>query len=698
VVDPTTAVAPGRDSLAGARAPAARERTARRWPAVRGIAYGGDYNPEQWPEATWAHDVALMAEAGVSMVTVGVFSWALLEPSPGTYEFGWLDRVMDLLAAHDIAVDLATATASPPPWFSRRHPESLPITRDGQRLWPGARQAFCPSSTAYRSASTALASSLATQYANHPALVMWHVNNEYGCHTSECFCDVSAAAFRRWLIDRYGDIGRLNDAWGTAFWSQHYYEWEEILPPRLAPAHGNPTQNLDWRRFSSDELLECFKSERDAVRRITPELPITTNFMGAFKPVDYFAWAREEDVVSNDHYLLGADRAGEVLLAMSADLVRSVGDGRPWILMEHSTSAVNWQQHNLAKAPGQLRRNSLSHVARGADAVCFFQWRASRSGSEKFHSGMVPHAGTDTKVWREVAELGANLRALAEVAGSQVVCDVAIVWDWAAWWAVELDSHPSADVTYLALMRATYDALWELGVTVDFVRPDADLSAYRLVLVPSLYLVSDEAAANLTNYVEAGGHLVCNFFSGIVDVDDAVRLGGYPGAFRQLLGVWVEEFFPLPEDATVTLSDGSVGRVWTELLHPEGADVVATYTDGPLPGAPALTRHHYGQGVAHYVTTFRDVATNRRFLRAVCDEAGVDGPIIAAAGVEVVRRRAGAASYLFVINHADQEVEVPASGHELLTGARIDRDLVVAAGGVAVVREDVIGIATQGRG
>src|SRR5450755_4323307 len=614
--------------------------SSRRWPRVPGIAFGGDYNPEQWPEDVWAEDVALMGEAGVSMVTVGVFSWALLEPAEGSYEFGWLDRVMDLLAAHHIGVDLATATASPPPWFSHRYPESLPVTREGQRLWHGSRQAYCPSSTAYRSASTALAGALANRYQAHPALVMWHVNNEYGCHTSECFCDVSAEAFRGWLGKRYGDLSRLNEAWGTAFWSQRYYSWEEVIPPRPTPAPGNPTQSLDWQRFCSDELLACFVAERDVLRAITPHVPITTNFMGAFKPVDYFSWAPHEDVVSDDHYMVGAEPGNHIHLSMSADLMRSLGGGNPWILMEQSTSAVNWQPRNLAKSPGQLKRNSLQHVARGADAICFFQWRASRRGAEKFHSGMLPHAGIDTRLWREVTALGADLKSLAEVAGSRVECDVAIVWDWPAWWAVELDSHPSVDVRYLNLVTETYDALWRLDVTIDFVRPGADLSAYKLVVIPSLYLVSDEAAANLRSYVERGGHLVCNFFSGIVDPDDAIRLGGYPGAFRELLGVRVEEFYPLLEGVSVSLSDGGTGRIWTELLDLAGAQAVATYLDGPLPGAPAITRHDVGGGVAYYVTTALDADTNERLLGSICGNAAVTtrdttiGPIMPAAGIE----------------------------------------------------------------
>jgi beta-galactosidase len=315
---------------------------------------------------------------------------------------------------------------------------------------------------------------------------------------------------------------------------------------------------------------------------------------------------------------------------------------------------------------------------------------------------MLPHAGTDTRVWREVTALGADLKRLAEVAGSRVESDVAIVWDWPAWWAVELDSHPSIDVRYLDLVRATYEAFWHLDITVDFVRPDADLSGYKVVAIPSLYLVSDSAAANLTRYVEAGGHLVCNFFSGIVDPNDAMRLGGYPGAFRELLGVRVEEFYPLLEHHTVTLADGGSGGVWTEMLTPVGAQVVTTYVDGPLPGWPAVTRRDVGAGVAHYVTTFLDAPSTQRLLHGICHAAGVAtrshkieswAPIIEAAGVETIRRRGDGASYLFVINHTDREVDVPATGVELLSGTPATDSVHVAAGGVAVVREAATSVA-----
>jgi beta-galactosidase len=655
------------------------------WPHnVDGLCYGGDYNPEQWPETVWPEDVRLMREAGVTLVTVGIFTWALLEPAEGRYSFDWLDRVLDLLHDGGIRVDLATATASPPPWFSRAYPRSLPVRHDGARLWPGGRQAFCPSSPEYREAAVRLVHALATRYAEHPALAMWHVHNEYGCHNLHCYCDVSADAFRAWLHHTYGDLDALNEAWGTAFWSQRYYDWEEINPPRLAPTFANPTQQLDYWRFSSAELLGCFHAERDVLRRVTPGVPVTTNFMAAgFKGLDYWAWAAEMDLVSNDHYLRGEASEPHIELALAADLSRSLAGGAPWLLMEHSTGAVNWQPRNLAKGPGQMRRNSLAHVARGADGVMFFQWRASSAGAEKFHSAMVPHAGTRTRIWREVTELGADLRRIAEVRSTRVVADVALLWDWEAWWGVELNSHPTVDLRYLPAVMAHYAALWRAGVTADLAHPEADLSRYRLVLMPSLYLVSDAAAANITRYVEAGGALVVQCFSGIVNPHDHIRLGGYPGAFRDLLGIWVEEFFPLRAGETVRLDEGSTGRLLTELVHPVDAEVLAAYADGPVAGSPALTRC----GSVWYVSTFLAPADLDRLVGDVCAQAGVRPACPAPPGVEVVRRAGGDASYLFVLNHTDTAASLPARGVELLTGAAAADRLEVAAGGVAVLRE-----------
>jgi len=662
-------------------------------PRVTGLCYGGDYNPEQWPESTWAQDAALMREAGVTLVTVGVFAWAWLEPAPGRYEFGWLDRVLDTLHEAGIAVDLATATASPPPWFSHAHPESLPVDSAGRRLWYGSRQAFCPSSPAYRDAALRLVERLARRYRDHPALALWHVHNEYGCHNAACYCEVSAAAFRDWLRARYRDLDTLNEVWGTAFWSQRYTDWAQILPPRDTPTFRNPGQVLDFRRFCSDALLALFTAERDLLHELCPGVPVTTNLMtGQFTELDYWAWARELDVVANDHYLIGADaREPGAQIAFAADLARSLAGG-PWLLMEHSTGAVNWQPRNLAKAPGQLVRDSLAHVARGSDGAMFFQWRASRAGAEKWHSAMLPHTGPDSRIFREVVALGGHLRRLGEIAGSGVDSDVAILLDYPSGWAQETPAQPSVDLDCFDEIRRWHAALWRAGITADLAHPGADLSRYRAVLAPALYAVDDATVANLTGYVGRGGTLVIGPFSGVVDEHDRVRLGGYPGAFTDLLGVRIEEFCPLPEGVTVQLTDGSIGHTWTERGGAPRAEVVARYADGPAAHAPAVTR----RGDAWYVGTRLDDPSLARLLGGVLAAAGVAPPVAGLpAGIEAVRRRhADGRTYLFLLNHTDADAEVAGdgagvlAGTDLLTGTAFAGVVPVPAGGVVVLAEE----------
>jgi beta-galactosidase len=655
-----------------------------RWPhRPSGIAYGGDYNPEQWPEHVWAEDCALMREAGVNFVSVGIFSWALLEPQEGRHDFGWLDRVLDLLAASEIAVDLATPTIVPPAWLQQRYPDSRPVNREGVRLGGGARGTFCPTSPEYRRAAARITEQLATRYGDHPSLVMWHVHNEYGGHLPACYCERCAGTFRTWLKARYHDLDGLNHAWGTAFWGQRYGDWAEIEPPRLAPTVVNPTQRLDFMRYSSDALLECYRAERDILHRLCPGVPVTTNFMASnCKNIDYWTWASEVDVVSNDHYLRAEEVDNRIDLALAADLTRSLAGGRPWLLMEHSTSAVNWQPRNIAKRPGEMARNSLTHVARGADSVLFFQWRAAQRGAEKFHSAMLPHAGTKSRIWREVVNLGADVSALAPLRGTRVAADIALVWDWESWWALELEWRPSVDLAFRERMFAYYERVWRDHLTVDFVHPTADLHSYPLVVVPSLYLTTPEAAANLASYVHNGGTLVVSYFSGIVDADDAVYPGAYPGALRDVLGVEVEEFLPLRVGETVMLSDGTSADRWAEDVVLRGATPVLTYVDGPGAGQAAVTRHAYGSGTAWYVST--RPSSLEPVLRAAYADAGVAVPDLPD-GVEVVRRVGDATTYTVIVNHNDEPVQISATGTELLTGAACDGSLTVPPGLVRVV-------------
>ncbi|UJW29459.1 beta-galactosidase [Saccharothrix sp. AJ9571] len=659
------------------------------------IHYGADYNPEHWPAEVWDSDIELMAESGVTMVTAGIFSWAGVEPRPGEYDFGWFDTVMDKLGAAGVEVCLATMTASPPPWLTHLHPEVLPVRADGTRLSAGARQQFCPSSEVFRRYATRLAEQVATRYGDHPALSMWHIGNEYGCHIRACYCDISAADFRRWLTERYGDIAALNNAWSTTFWSQQYEDWAEVFPPRVAPTFPNPAQQLDFHRFSSDASLGCYLAEQRVLRRLTPDVPITTNFVGRVqKSLDWHRWVPHEDVVSLDSYPDPYDPRSHVEAAFAYDLVRSLKDGKPWMLLEQAPSAVNWRNRNSPKAPGEMRLGSWQAVARGADAILFFQWRQTSGGAEKFHSAMVPHGGRDTRTFREVSALGRELATVSELAGTRIDADVAILHDWESWWGLELDSHPSGDLDQLETHLAHYAPLFDAGITCDVVHPERDLSGYKLVVVPSLYLMDEAVAANLRRYVERGGHLVVSFFSGIVDACDRAYLGGYPVPLREILGLRVDEFWPLPDGGStvVRFADGaeSGATVWSEWVELEGAEVIAEFAGGELGGRPAVTRHEFGAGVAWYLATRPDADGMRALFDRVTAEASA-APVLPGLpdGVQAVVRRGTGHDYLIVLNHntTDVTVPLPAPAPDLLgdPGVALD-EVVLGSRGVAVVR------------
>jgi beta-galactosidase len=658
---------------------------------IPNLLFGGDYYPEQWPEDVWREDAELMRSAGVNLASVGIFAWSRLEPEPGVFDFAWLDRIIDLLHEHGVRVDLATPTASPPPWLVRLHPEMLPVTAEGLILWHGARRHYCPHSAAYRDRAARLVSALAGRYGSHPALAMWHVDNEYACYFSECFCAASTAAFRGWLRERYVTLDALNTAWGTAFWSQHYGEWDEIYPPRLAPTDVNPTQQLDWRRFTSDSWIDCFDEQAAILRKATPGLAVTTNFMGFHQPIDYWKLAAHEDVVSNDSYPDTSDPEWMIDSSMTCDLIRSLGGGRPWMLMEQATAQVNWRPRNATKRPGIMRLGSYQAIARGADAVLFFQWRASRAGAEKFHSAMVPHGGTETRAWREVTALGQELQNLDDLVDTRVEAEAAILLDWENWWALEAPGKPSDAVRLIPRLRQHYAALFRRGTTVDFAHPAADLSRYRLVIAPSLYLIDDAAVANLERFVDGGGTLVVGFFSGIVDPADHIRPGPYPTALRDLLGLHVEEIVPLQATETnrIRTTDGGEYRcdTWAEQLRLDGAEALATFADDFYAGGPALTRHRVGRGTAYYVATSLDRAGQTWLTDLVADASG-----IAAAdpvdGVEAIVRSDRASRWRFFLNHSTDEVEIALSepGQEALSGARVEGSVRVGPRDLAIVR------------
>ncbi|MDQ2884584.1 MAG: beta-galactosidase [Chloroflexota bacterium] len=660
--------------------------------------FGGDYNPEQWSEEIWREDMRLMNLANVNMASINIFSWAQLEPKPGQYQFGQLDRIMDMLAEHGIMADLATATASPPTWMSRLYPTMLPVTREGIRMSHGSRQHYCPNSLDYRSKTAELVQRLAERYGKHPALKMWHLNNEYGCHVNKCYCDNCAEAFRAWLQERYHSLETLNYAWSTAFWSQHYYHWEDVLPPRISPAQNNPGQVLDYWRFMSDSLLACYRIEENILRTVTPQTPLTTNLMVAFKPVDDFAWAPDMDIISFDMY--PPINLPPWQVALSHDHMRSLKGGNPHMVMEMSPSQVNWMPQNPQKRPGMLRLHIMQAIAHGANGAMFFQWRQSLGGAEQFHGAVVSHEGSEhTRVFRHVEQVGAELKQLApEVAATRVKAQVAILMDWENWWAVEYQPGPSSRLSYWEQVGACYRPFHKLNVAVDTVAPGSDLSQYRLVIAPLLYMLRPGVAQNLQQYVEHGGTLLTTFFSGIVDQYDHVVPGGYPAELRKLLGIHVEEFDPWTAEMSneIVVKEGALSgtypcTLWGELVHTEGAQVLGTFAHDYYADQPALTVNHAGNGRAYYIATQGNDALLDGLAAHLCSEAGIEAVLESPEGVEVTKRvRDDGRAIYFLLNYNEQaqSVKLPAGTfRSLLDGKDVQGVVEVEARGVVVLGE-----------
>ena len=657
-----------------------------------GIAYGGDYNPEQWPREMWDEDVRLMKEAGVNLVTLAVFSWSRLETADGVYDFGWLDEIMDLLHANGIGVDLATPDAVPPAWLVARHPDILPVLADGSTFGFGSRQHFDVSHPAYRAKSLAMAEKMGERYAAHPALCMWHVNNEYGPVSYGPHAD---RAFREWLQAKYGSLEELNRAWSTDVWGQVYSDWAQVNAPAQPRPWSNPSRRLDYHRFTSDSMLAHYKAERDILRRHTPDLPVVTNFMRFYRNADYWRWAPEEDAVALDIYPDPSQADSHIAAAFHFDLFRSLKGGEPWLLMEQSSSAVSQWKLNVVKEPGRMRLGSLQALGRGADSVMFFQWRASRGGQERFHSAMLPHSGPDSRTFREIVALGEELRRLAPVAGTRSASDIAVLFDWNGWWGLE-DTFglPRNDFSYPDTVMRHYTPLWKSHYPVDVVGSGSDFSGYTVLVVPNAYLIDDEGVRGITEFVRGGGTLVMSFFSGVVDASNRVRENGYPGAFRELIGAKIDEYWAARPHETfdVRFEDGrtATSTWWREDLHLETGTAKAVYEGGLLDGRAAVVENRFGEGRVVYVSTLLDEESFSEVLLEAVEAADVprhfaDVP----ADVDCSVRRDDTHDYVFLLNHnGDDEAVVPISGTgtDLLTGDTVRGGVTLSPLGAAVIR------------
>jgi beta-galactosidase len=661
------------------------------------IAYGGDYNPEQWPEDVWAQDYALFDLARIDTVTLGVFDWALTQPALDVYDFSALDRVVERATAEGRRICLATGTGAHPAWLARAYPEVTRVDFEGRKHRFGQRHNSCPSSPVFRRLSTEMARRIAARYAGNPSVVAWHVGNEYG---GACYCSLCALGFRSWLRDRYGTLTRLNEAWYTTFWSHTFTDWDEIEPPSALTEHWRGPDHtafqgitLDYFRFMSDAMLANFIDEKAAIRESSP-LPVTTNFMGMYRPLDYHRWAPHLDFASWDNY--PPDDTSQARMAFTHDLMRGLKDGAPFWLMEQTPSYTASRDFNPLKRPGVMRLWSWQAVAHGADAVLFFQMRAGRGACEKYHGAVIGHSGrSDTRVFQEVAALGAELEKLGDATlGARTPARVAVLFDWDSWWALELTDGLSRLVKYQQVVLSYHQALWSLGVDVDAVPVTADLSGYDVVVAPLLHMLKGSIASRLEEVARRGGTVLTTFLSGRVDEDDLAFVADVPGPLGSLLGVRVDEWDARGVDFVNPVRLGSSvvdARLFFELVIPQGAEVVGTYEDDFYAGTAAVTRNAFGDGFAWYVGANLDQSGVDWVVRQVLARHDLIGPYADVPGLETATRVApDGTRLLFLLNHNDHALEVTAcaTGVDLLTGRPIaaGTPLTLPARAVALLR------------
>ncbi|MEK5252672.1 beta-galactosidase [Paenibacillus sp. FSL F4-0125] len=666
------------------------------------IWYGGDYNPEQWDAPVWAEDERMFKLAGIDVATINVFSWALIQPSEDTYDFSSLDELMDRLYKNGTYVCLATGTGAHPAWMAHRYSEVTRVDVKGRKRKFGGRHNSNPNSPVYRKFAAKLAGKLAERYKDHPALVAWHVSNEFSNYD---YSDLSEAAFRVWLKDRYGSLDALNKAWNTRFWGHTFYDWEEIvLPSELSEEwDGNRTNfqgiSLDFRRFMSHSLLECYKIESDAIKEYSPNVPVTTNLMGFYDELDYFEWAKHMDVISWDNY--PSLDTPVSFTAMTHDLMRGLKNGQPFMLMEQTPSQQNWQPYNSLKRPGVMRLWSYQAVARGADTVLFFQLRRSIGACEKYHGAVIEHVGHEhTRVFRECAELGKELGQLGDqLLDARSAAKIGIMYDWENRWAINLSSGPSVALDYVNEIHKYYDALYQQNIEADMIGVEENLFKYEIVIAPVMYMVKPGFAEKVEAFVKAGGTFITTYFSGIVNENDLVTVGGYPGELRKVLGIWAEEIDALlPGMSNEIVMDKAWGNLsgsykcdlLCDLIHAEGAEVLAEYGSDFYKGMPALTVNTFGEGKAYYVATSPEAEFLKGFLANLCAEKNIQPLVTAPEGIESVQRVKEGVSYLFLLNHTTGDLSADIGAAErtdLLTGNKVSGSAVVPARGVLILSD-----------
>jgi beta-galactosidase len=651
------------------------------------VFYGGDYNPDQWDEDTIEQDMVYFKKAGINLVTLPVFSWAKLEPDEGVYDFEWLDQLMDKFAKNKISVCLATPTCAQPAWLSTRYPEVLPVDIAGRKRTHGMRVFFCYNSLKYRERAAAIAEEMAKRYKNHPALAIWHVANEYGTY---CYCPTCQAKFRLWLKKRYKTVKNLNLKWHTSFWGRVVTDFEEVtLPTELNDDYRfNPAIQLDYQRFVTDSTVECFLNERDVIKKYTPDIPVQTNISGFIKKLDQFELVKHMDFLGWDNY--PAPDHDKSFVALKLDIMRGLKEGKPFILAEQSPNQQNWQPYNKLKRPGEVRLLSYQAMAHGADTCLFFQLRQSVGGQEKFHGAVISHGGHDnTRVFRESAKLGQELKQMGDAfIGGRIKAEVGILFDWSNWWALELSSGPSKDMDYLGTVAKYYKPFYENNIPVDILHFDRDISGYKIIVGPMLYMIKEGIAEKIQEFVKKGGTYVATTMTGIADENDRCIFGEYPGPLKEVLGLWVEETDALSPTETnsvvitehsfwknnvkikddfntshtgnmASMVDNKDKKIYScnflcDVIHEETAEVLGVYGGDFYKGIPCMTRNSYGKGVAYYIGTQPEEELLKGVVGIILKERDIKPLFKASVNVEITCRVTEDREVVFVINHNNE--------------------------------------------
>ncbi len=628
------------------------------------LIHGGDYNPEQWLESpeVLEQDIAFFKKAKINEVSLGIFSWSMLERSEGEFDFGWMENIIERLYQNGISVILATPSGARPKWLADKYPEVLRVAPDRRRNLFGGRHNHCYTSPVYREKVGIINRRLAERFGSHPAVLGWHISNELG---GECHCDYCQSAFRQWLREKYGTIEEVNRAWATTFWSHRYQSFEQIESPSPIGESELHGLKLDWKRFVTDQTVAFLKAEVQALRDGGSDLPITTNMMYFYDGLNYHKFADAIDAASWDSYPEWHKKPEPETAAEAAvyhDIMRSICR-KPFLLMESCPSATNWQSVSKLKKPGMLLAASLQAVAHGADSVQYFQLRQSRGANEKFHGAVIDHyGGEDTRVFREVSQVGEALECLSELTGSEVKAQVAVIYDWESSWAMEDAQGPrNQGLHYHEAVTKVHRGFRRMGLNVDMPDMEQELEEYAVVAAPMCYMFRRGFGERLRRYVEQGGRLILTYWSGIVDDTDLCFLGGTPHALTDVCGVRSEEIdglYDWESNSGVAVPGNSLGLTGEyqcgclcDLVRPEGAEEVLRYGSDFYAGRPALTAHGFGKGTAYYVCADFEERLYGDLCRGVCEAAGVrDIWSALPEGVEVSTRENGQAEYLFVQN------------------------------------------------